>query len=210
MNENKIKLIQIVANMSEEMCERVLNGITARLLANEMPLALCNKAWVESEHPRATDGKFTDLIGDGGETPRQIAMREYKEAGEIYRKAKRNGKGSIIVTKEELEAADKFYKAEKRLAQIKALEPKIDLREKMTKKAKEFYQVEDDIDEIEELYGENELGGKLKFPSSDKGKADRKRYKTLKRRSEILKSQINWDEVDDDEINAEREAASKE
>ena len=200
MNENKIKLMQIVGNMSEEMCGRVLDGIAERLLANEMPMALCNKAWDESEHPRATDGKFTDLIGKGGETPRQIAEREYRDALKAFRKkfyGEPKEGGSDPITKKALEA-------KKRLEQIKELEPEIDRREKMTQKAKEFYKIEDDIDELEELYGDNEIGGKLKFSSDDKGKADKKRYKQLKRRSEILKSQINWDDVDDDEINAER------
>ena len=214
MNENKIKLILIVANMPDEMCENVIDRINARLLdrinerllANEKPMALCIKAWKESEHPRANDGKFTDLIGKGGETPRQIAEREYRYALKAYRK-KFYGEPT---EDHDNPLAKKALEAKKRLDQIKALEPEIDRREKMTKKAKEFYQVEDDIDAIEELYGDNVLGGPLKFPSDDKGKAERKRYKKLKRRSEVLKAQINWDDVDDDEINAEREAASKE
>lgn len=206
-NQNKVNLILFIAQtFNDEMCKEILKNFTNRI-SNQSLCFLANTLnWKESEHPRAKDGKFTDLIGDGGETPRQIAEREYRDALKAFRKKyygePKEGENDPI-TKKALEA-------KKRLEQIKQLEPEIDRRDKMTKKAKEFYKIEDDIDELEELYGDNELGGKLKFSSDDKGKADKKRYKALKRRSQILKSQINWDDVDDDEINAEREAASKE
>lgn len=232
MNDNKIKLMQIIGNMSEEMCGRVLDGICKRLLANEMPMALCNKAWEESEHPRHDDGRFAtggtmrpqmrkseaqkwDTTGKTNPNPNRseklkslkkeidklqesVNFLEEHDANDMARDKK-----TILVKKQrEYAEAVREWKHAERLK----IESGVDKRV-MKRKAKEYYELEDDIDFIEEKYrGDNPVGGELKFPKGKRGAKIKAQYEEkLKKRDELL-SEIDWDKVDDDEINAERGA----
>lgn len=232
MNENKIKLIQIIANMSEEACEKILSKIASSAIANVMPLAICNKAWEESEHPRHDDGRFApngtmrstmskreaqkwDTTGKTNPNPNRseklksmkkeidklkesVNFLEDHDANDMARDKK-----TILVKKQrEYAEAVREWKHAERLKIESGVDKRI-----MKRKAKEYYELEDDIDYIEEKYrGDNPVGGELKFPKGKRGAKVKAQYEEkLKKRDELL-SEIDWDKVDDDEINAERES----
>ena len=63
---------------------------------------------------------------------------------------------------------------------------------------KRYYEVDDEIDHLEEMYGDRERGTGLKWPQTQEADEDRKRYKKLLRERTKLDKQIDWKNADDD------------
>lgn len=69
---------------------------------------------------------------------------------------------------------------------------------KNQRRAKRYREVEDEMDEIEEAYGDRERGVGFKWPETQEADDARKRYRKLKSERSRLDKQINWDLVEDD------------
>lgn len=236
MQENKIKLITIVAALSDESCANILNRIYDTVLqttplANERKLVL-NKIWEEDDHPRQDDGRFApkgsmrsqmskheakkwDVTGKTTPNPNRSEklksvkkeIDKLKHKVEFYEdsigmeKDAMKYKEQLVKKQREYAEAVREWKRSERVEIESGAEKRI-----MMRKAKKYFDLEDDIDYIEEKYGDNPLGGELKFPKGKRGAKVKADYEEmLKKRDELL-SEIDWDKVDDDEINAERQA----
>lgn len=236
MNENKIKLILFIAqSFSDEQCANILESCI-KAVSNKGEMLLANvKQWEESEHPRHDDGRFApggtmrpkmskkeaqkwDTTGKMNPNPNRseklkslkkeidklqesVNFLEDHDANDIARDKK-----AILVKKQrEYAEAVREWKHAERLKIESGVDKRI-----MKRKANEYYELEDDIEFIEEKYrGDNPVGGELKFPKGKRGAKIKAQYEEkLKKRDELL-SEIDWDKVDDDEINAEREAEIK-
>ena len=67
------------------------------------------------------------------------------------------------------------------------------------KRINRYYEIQDEMDYIEEAYGDRERGVGFKWPDTQDADEDRKRYRKLQRESKRLEGQIDWDEVDNSE-----------
>jgi len=95
MNENKIKLILLIArNFSDEDCCRIFNKIGYDIsfgLSNAAyDICALNGEWKESLHPRAQDGRFTKVGSGGGlkEMKRNFWKEIDKGTSEGYKKSR--------------------------------------------------------------------------------------------------------------------------
>lgn len=69
---------------------------------------------------------------------------------------------------------------------------------KNQRRAKRFLEVEDEMDEIEEAYGDRDRGFGFKWPETQEADDARKRYKKLKSERSRLDKQIDWDMVEEE------------
>ena len=300
MNKNKINLILLIAQLSDEQCARILFSFAEKIANEALPQfqMLNSEAWVESQHPREEDGRFTQKgsgvtpkgkkkdipskriqeridqdLEDNGQAPKtadildrfcgfsdadvheaidtnQVAKlpSRYRSKFECWKDAKeiqdltdaalvlkkREGKGysaleykmlELLETEEKsyLHEEDKpgwhfkpmmdgtFYPNEALEKQLSILDDIRELQklEKATKtrdedlkknqrRAKRYRAVEDEMDEIEEAYGDRERGVGFKWPETREADEARKRYRKLKNERSRLDKQINWDLVEEE------------
>ena len=86
------------------------------------------------------------------------------------------------------------------LHELEKIEKKSSLNQK---RAERYYEIEDEMDHIEEMYGDRERGVGFNWPDTQDAYEDRKRYRKLKREQKRLESQIDWDEVENPEVTPE-------
>lgn len=169
--------------------------------------------WRESDHPRDEGGRFSPS-GSGRKHMTKSEERRWDNTGHSKpMSAALTKKRSQVARLEKL--AEKFPKqyqgdliqAQRQLAELErttkyarrlGIEGNISKRI-LKKQLKEFQSIEDDIDYMEERYGdrENPFGGELQFPAGKKGQAAKKKYQKLCERREELKAEIEWDKVED-------------
>jgi len=116
--------------------------------------------------------------------------------------SKKGGKGQSIVEicQEFLDKAKADGDAEsarewtEKLEQAKVLSQGSYKRKRKTTKylVKRFLEVEDEMDEIEEAYGDREKGVGFKWPETQEADEARKRYRKLKRERALLDKRIDW------------------
>lgn len=87
------------------------------------------------------------------------------------------------------------------IREVKKIEKETKTRDEDLKKnqrrAKRYHEVEDEMDEIEEAYGDRDRGVGFKWPETQEADDARKRYSKLKRERSRLDKQINWDLVEE-------------
>lgn len=71
----------------------------------------------------------------------------------------------------------------------------------MQKLAKEYYDLDEEIDWLEEAYADRDgdPSGPLKFPETAKGKRDKKKYESSIARRDEISEEIDWDLVEDED-----------
>ena len=228
----KAKLLKMVANLSEESCQCVLLRLDAKiglltgtrtLLANEDENFVINKhEFVESEHPRDNIGRFApggslraDMLKSevkkwdetGHDSPENKKIKELKgklSADKRCREYLKDGSAEAIATDSRIAALQREIaektREEKRMRRL-WLESKATKRI-MVKKAKEYRDIDDEIDYIEEKYADRDrlspTHGEVVFPNTKSGQKARAKYEKLKTRLEELDDEIEWDKVEDE------------
>ena len=229
-NENKIKLVRIIVNhLNDEQCGNILMHLQDRLSGEEYARLTARGEWDESKHPRAEDGKWTSgpsrNYGPHGEDrwnhmkqdeaerwdrigkKRAYDRRIYKKKAEIaklermQKNYKKNGQrwnefqSEIVKSQRELAELERDIKMEKRLN----LESKVSRRVN-EKKIKQYRDIDDEIDYIEEKYAdrnpESPTHGEVVFPKTKKGQKAEAKYERLKVEREELNEEIDWELAD--------------
>lgn len=222
MTENRLKLINVIATrLSEEACERILRKIGES--APHMAFAV-NKEWEEELHPRDNGGRFSSsgsLRGDmkkseaskwdrtGKMTPnpnRNPKLKELKskidrtsQRIEIFEEIKDTKRANeckaelVRLQREYAEGVREFKHGEREKIESSAL------KRIMKRKAEKFRELEDEIDYIQESYGDNELGGPLNFPKGKRGEKIKADYERMMAERDKLAAEIDWDVLSEDE-----------
>ena len=208
----------IAKHLSDESCASILSRIKGRLLEDEFT-ALCNSAyWEESEHPRASDGRFARK---GSGAPSHMTKKEeaaWVKTGRVSPKAFAKERKEITKLKErvqwlELRGSDaghvksKLVDAQRDLSEkIRSAkhEKRVSLEGKATRRhmkklAREYYDIDSEIDYLHEVYGDRDGDGTaLKFPETKKAAKDKAKLQELEKRWDELRNEIDWDLVEDE------------
>lgn len=224
MNAKQI-LLKLVLDLDDAKCEGIVNRILAKFNCKPQIFAVCNSAaFDESKHPRAEDGKWTS--GAPGYL-RKGEAKKWKDTGKMEVSPKRFPEvlKKIKEAKEKAEyweskpgkfAEDsansykrKLVAAQRELAE-KIRQLKHDKRDELEGKAKmrhnaklvkEYRELDDEIDYMEEKYADRESGSltDLKWPKGKKGEREKAKYETMKARRDELNAEIDWDRVEDEQ-----------
>jgi len=228
MNENKVALIlKIARELTDVQCEMILHRIESNptLLANK--LVKCANEWDESEHPRDENGMFvSSSSGAASDNYTQKEAEQWSKAGHKIPKSKEitQKKHEIEKVKKDLEKfghnedirkfdEEKLVKLQRELAEMIrdakmekriGIEQKHDERIASEKKKKQemvkrFQDVEDEMDEIEEAYGDRDKGVGFKWPETQEADEARKRYRQLRRERDKLDKMIDWKSLESQE-----------
>lgn len=229
-NENKVKLLGIIVNhLNDEQCGNILAHLQDRFSGEEYARLTARSEWDESKHPRAEDGKWTDgnggnygpygedrwnhmrhaeaerwdRIGKKGANDKRLTKKK-AEIAKLERRQSNYKKGGptwndfqsqIVKGQRELAELERDIKLEKR----KALESKVSRRVN-AKKIKQYQEIDDEIDYIEEKYAdrnpESETQDQVVFPKTKKGQKAKAKYERLKVEREELNEEIDWELAD--------------
>ena len=138
--------------------------------------------------------------------PKWLRGGDTYAAKENKRKSRKWGQTITEVIQEQIADAYQANDMEK----VKELQGKLKLAEELSgskrrksaktnqDRIKRYYEVDDEIDHLEEMYGDRERGTGLKWPQTQEADEDRKRYKKLLRERTKLDKQIDWKNADDD------------
>jgi len=143
------------------------------------------------------------------ETPHDTPIRcSCSRSGSLLPDSKRGGKGQSIVEicqefvdKAKSEGNDEAVREwTKKLEQAKELQSGRYEKKQKKQKAlvKRFLEIEDEMDEIEEAYGDRDKGVGFKWPETEEADEARKRYRRLKREHALLDKKIDWTDVEED------------
>ena len=176
-----------------------------------------------SSHNYSPKGKDrADMLKDevkkwdkyGKEMPKDRRLTELrKEIAKQEKKLKWYKEGSINWVrvaadlqqkKRDLAELARDIKSEKRMkiedVISKRIEKKNEKKSSLNqKRINRYYEIQDKMDYIEEMYGDRERGVGFNWPDTQDAYEDRKRYRKLQRESKRLEGQIDWDEIDNSE-----------
>ena len=227
----KAKLLNMISRLDDEACERVLAKLLDRVglinVENDEPsrIFVANaKQYVESEHPRAADGKWTsgapsylskseskkwESTGKSTPSPKRFPetlkkIKQAKEAIERWERSTSEEKDKNIKISQQRLATAQREMAEKmrefKHQQRTNIETSASKRHNM-RLAKEYRDIDDEIDYMQEKYADRDSGSltELKWPKGKSGQRAKEKYDKLVSRRDELQSEIDWDMLDDEE-----------
>ena len=227
----KTKLLTMISRLDDEACERVLTKLLVRVGLIDIEedetqtMFVANaKQFVESEHPRAADGKWTsgapshlnkgeakkwESNGKLTPSPKRFPetlkkIKDAKDAIEVWERSTSPEKEKFLKLNQQRLITAQREMAEK-MRELKH-KNRVKIETSASKRhnkrlAKEYREIDEEIDYMQEKYADRDSGSltELKWPKGKSGQRAKEKYDKLISRRDELQTEIDWDMVDDDE-----------
>ena len=149
------------------------------------------------------DRRWKQLDKKLSEAQKEVDKWSYDPGSDLHLKAQ----AEVIRIRRQMAELERTKKTEERLKLEKKADKRADAqarkeKRELTKLVKQYHEVADEIDYMEEKYADRDPDSPtmwgLKFPSGKEGEKAKKRYEAYKKRLGELDSKIDWDKVDDE------------